>query len=110
MWEKNYMEWGQNFSIPCRPLCLMIMTPRGYPMVLGNFSIHPVPYIFSTFIRDIVKILAWIGHFSGKNGIFLYVNLTKGGPYGFWENFSTHPIPNNFCEKIREIFKSLWKR
>src|SRR4051812_10007309 len=39
---------------------------RGDPMDFGNFSIHPIPHKFSRKIREIFKILAWIGHFGGR--------------------------------------------
>src|SRR3954464_9419152 len=80
---------------------------RGDLVDLGKIFPLPTPYKFSRKIREIFKILAWIGHFGERNGIFLFVNLGTGDPYGFGKFFA-HPISYKFSRKIREIFKILW--
>src|SRR4051794_13636698 len=41
---------------------------RGDLVGLGNFPTHPIPYDFSSFIREIFKILAWELQLMGKKG------------------------------------------
>src|SRR4051794_13586141 len=53
----------------------------GWSRKSENFSfsheIPLIPYKFSIKIREIFKILCWIGHFCGRNENFLFVNLSK---------------------------------
>src|SRR4051794_27873842 len=94
------------------PSICFVNLSTGGTLCFGNFTTHPIPYDFSTFIREIFKILQKIWKIIRLNEkITLHVFCEpehRGDPMDLG-NFPTHPVPHKFSNKIRGIFKISWK-
>src|SRR4051794_465225 len=107
--EKQHFSKSRQITTPTTTMKHWDMTTGWADKAKWGSFPHPILYKFPTFIREIFKTSAWIGHFGGRNGIFLFVNLGTGGTLWILGSFSAHAIPYKSSRKIREIFKiSCW--